>query len=78
MRSVLVTGTSSGIGLATVVLLAMRGWRVFATMRDVNKRGLLDDALKGAGARDGVEVEQLDLGNAASIQTVFGSFQLTW
>jgi len=77
MRSVLVTGTSSGIGLATVVLLAMRGWRVFATMRDVNKRGLLD-ALKGAGARDGVEVEQLDLGNAASIQTVFGSFQLTW
>jgi NAD(P)-dependent dehydrogenase (short-subunit alcohol dehydrogenase family) len=69
MRSVLVTGTSSGIGLATVVSLAMRGWRVFATMRDVNKRGLLDDALKGSRARDSVEVEQLDLGNAASIQT---------
>jgi NAD(P)-dependent dehydrogenase (short-subunit alcohol dehydrogenase family) len=39
MRSVLITGTSSGIGLATVVALATRGWRVFATMRDLNKRG---------------------------------------
>jgi NAD(P)-dependent dehydrogenase (short-subunit alcohol dehydrogenase family) len=51
MRSVLVTGTSSGIGLATVVLLAMRGWGAFATIRDVNKRGLLEEALQRAAQR---------------------------
>ena len=33
MRSVLITGTSSGIGLAAASLLAARGWRVFATAR---------------------------------------------
>lgn len=69
MRSVLITGTSSGIGLTTVVALATRGWRVFATMRDLNKRGLLDQALRDAGSRNGVEIEQLDVANGTSIKT---------
>ncbi len=34
MKSVLVTGSSSGIGRATVELLARDGWRVFAGVRD--------------------------------------------
>ena len=33
MKSVLVTGASSGIGLACAVHLASRGWRVFGTSR---------------------------------------------
>jgi NAD(P)-dependent dehydrogenase (short-subunit alcohol dehydrogenase family) len=73
MRSVLITGTSTGIGQATAVTLAARGWRVFATMRNLEKRGLLEQALKEAGVRDGVEVEQLDVNDAASIGTAVAS-----
>ena len=67
MPSVLITGTSSGIGLATAVVLAKRGWRVFATMRDPGKRGGLELALKDADVQRGVEIEQLDVASGASI-----------
>jgi NAD(P)-dependent dehydrogenase (short-subunit alcohol dehydrogenase family) len=66
MRSVLITGTSTGIGQATAVVLASRGWRVFATMRNLAKRGLLEQALKEAGVQNGVEVEELDVTSVAS------------
>lgn len=69
MRSVLITGTSSGIGQATVVALATRGWRVFATMRNLEKRGLLDQALIDAGVQDGVEIQQLDVASGTSIKS---------
>ena len=61
MRSVLITGTSTGIGQATAVTLAARGWRVFATMRNLKKRGLLEQALKEGGVQSDVEIEQLDV-----------------
>jgi len=54
MRSVLITGTSSGIGLATAVVLASRSWRVFATMRNLKKRGQLDQALRTAVMRSSI------------------------
>ena len=69
MRSVLITGTSSGIGLATAVVLASRGWRVFATMRNLKKKGLLDQSLSTAGVQDKVCVEELDVTSQVSIQT---------
>ncbi len=67
MRSVLITGTSSGFGLVTAVELARRGWRVFATMRNLGRRGPLEAALDKAGVRDHVDVSQLDVTDAASI-----------
>jgi NADP-dependent 3-hydroxy acid dehydrogenase YdfG len=73
MRSVLITGTSSGIGLATAVVLASRGWRVFATMRNLKKRGQLDQALRTAGVQDKVYVEELDVTSKASIQAATDS-----
>src|SRR5690348_13262659 len=73
MRSVLITGTSTGIGRATAVVLASRGWRLFATMRNVKKRSLLEPALKGADVQNGVDIEQLDVLSQASIQAAAGS-----
>jgi NAD(P)-dependent dehydrogenase (short-subunit alcohol dehydrogenase family) len=73
MRSVLITGTSSGIGRATAVVLASRGWHVFATMRNVEKRSLLEQALKEADVQNAVEIEQLDVLSHASIQAAAGS-----
>ena len=55
MQSVLITGTSTGIGQATAVVLASRGWRVFATMRNLEKAGLLEQALKATNAKTVVE-----------------------
>ena len=51
MRTVLITGTSTGFGLVTAVELAKRGWRVFATMRNLAKKGPLEAALEKAGVR---------------------------
>ena len=73
MRSVLITGTSTGIGQATAVTLAARGWRVFATMRNLKKRDLLEQALKEAGVQNGVEIEQLDVNDAVSIRSAVAS-----
>ena len=61
----LITGTSSGIGLATAVVLARSGFRVVATMRDLGKA----TALRDRAAREGVELDlrQLDVVDQASV-----------
>jgi NAD(P)-dependent dehydrogenase (short-subunit alcohol dehydrogenase family) len=68
MPTVLITGTSTGIGRITAEVLAQRGWHVFATMRDVQKREKLEAALKTAGVQDRVEIVALDLTDRASIE----------
>ena len=67
MRSVLITGTSSGFGLHATVEVARHGWRVFATMRNLGKRAPLDAALAEAGVTERVEVSRLDITQPASI-----------
>jgi len=56
---VLITGTSSGIGLSAAVECAAAGHRVIATMRNLDRRKALDEAAKARGVA--VEVEQLDV-----------------
>lgn len=68
MRSVLVTGCSSGFGLETSIAAARRGWQVFATMRNLERRGRLDDALSSAGLSDRVTVLPLDVTDGDSIK----------
>jgi NAD(P)-dependent dehydrogenase (short-subunit alcohol dehydrogenase family) len=67
MQSAVVTGTSSGIGMATAVLLAQHGYRVFAGMRNTAK----GDALRDAAAGLPVEIVQLDVTDAASVERAF-------
>ncbi|MFT5392484.1 MAG: NAD(P)-dependent dehydrogenase (short-subunit alcohol dehydrogenase family) [Gammaproteobacteria bacterium] len=59
----LITGTSTGIGLAASVHFARKGYRVFAGMRNTAKSGPLTEA--GAGLP--IEVLQLDITNDASV-----------
>jgi NAD(P)-dependent dehydrogenase (short-subunit alcohol dehydrogenase family) len=58
---VLVTGTSSGIGLATAVQAAKAGHQVVATMRDTSRA----DALRAASPD--IDVRQLDVTDSDSI-----------
>ena len=76
MRTVLITGTSSGIGLATSVELAKRGWSVVATMRDLTRRGELDRQLQSAGVSDRVRVAQLDVTDNQSIDALVAGLDL--
>ncbi len=65
----LITGCSSGIGLLTAVELASRGYRVVATMRNLNRRERLDQAVAKANLADRVTVCQLDVRDHESITT---------
>ncbi|MFD4915426.1 SDR family NAD(P)-dependent oxidoreductase [Streptomyces virginiae] len=64
-RTVLITGTSSGIGLAAAIAAARAGWRTVATLRDTGRA----DGLRKAAVEAGVEIDirQLDVVDEASV-----------
>ena len=61
----LVTGSSSGIGLETVLSLARDGYHTFASMRDVGKAGELEHAAKKENLP--IEIIELDVDKEESI-----------
>jgi NAD(P)-dependent dehydrogenase (short-subunit alcohol dehydrogenase family) len=65
MRTVLITGTSSGIGLATAITAARAGWTTVATMRDPGRATALREAAAEAGVT--LDVRRLDVTDAESI-----------
>jgi NAD(P)-dependent dehydrogenase (short-subunit alcohol dehydrogenase family) len=69
-KTALITGASSGFGLLTTVTLARRGWRVLATMRDLNRRDKLEAAAKEAGVLERIEIHPLDVTNADQIAAI--------
>jgi len=60
-KTILITGTSSGLGRATAKLFQHKGWNVVATMRDPGREAELT-------ALDNVLVSRLDVQDASSIQ----------
>ncbi len=67
-RHVLVTGANSGIGLATVLHLAKKGFRVTGTVRSEAKASTVADAAKAAGVD--VETRILDVTDAEGCEQV--------
>lgn len=68
---VLITGTSSGFGMLTSVALLGSGYYVVATMRDLQKRGALKQAVRDAGlSLADMEILELDVTDEAAIQRV--------
>lgn len=66
IKTVLITGTSSGIGLATAVAAARSGWHVVATMRDTARAGALEAAAKEA--RIPLDVRVMDVTDPRSVE----------
>lgn len=67
-RPVLVTGASSGIGLATVLELARRGFRSVASVRGEAKADAVREAARDANVE--IETVQLEVTDAAGCERV--------
>lgn len=65
-KIVVITGTSTGLGFEASVLFARKGYKVFATMRDVSKGKALEERIN-AGALD-IEILPLDVLSTASVE----------
>jgi len=63
----LVTGSSSGIGLETVLVLARDGYETFASMRDIKKSAELEYAAKKENLK--IKIIELDVDKEESIVT---------
>ncbi len=61
-KTVLITGTSSGIGKSTALYFASKGWNVAATMRTPEKEKELSKVI-------GIKLFKLDVTDPASIQS---------
>jgi len=69
-RSILITGSSSGIGRATAERFAARGWRVFASMRNPDAGGALRARAAEAGWR--LTTPALDVTSDDSVAAAIG------
>ena len=70
-KVVLITGTSTGLGLKTSIALAKKGYTVYATMRDPAKKELLEK--EAASSNVEIIIKQLDVSNPESIKSCVAS-----
>lgn len=61
MKTIFITGASSGIGAATAKLFAEQGWNVIATMRNTGKAGELKEFTQ-------ITVKELDITNNRQVE----------
>lgn len=65
-KTVLITGTSTGIGLATAVAAAQAGWTTVATLRDPDRAEGLREAAAAAGVS--LDIRALDVTDPAAVE----------
>jgi NAD(P)-dependent dehydrogenase (short-subunit alcohol dehydrogenase family) len=68
-RVALITGCSSGIGFETALLLARKGYRVFAALRNLKKSGPLQLASRGLP----LEILPMDVDRTPSVKKAVGA-----
>ena len=73
VMTVLITGATDGLGKAAAILLAQRGYRVFAAGRSAEKRALLDAWAKEK--RLSLETLEMDVCDDNSVQRAVASVQ---
>jgi NAD(P)-dependent dehydrogenase (short-subunit alcohol dehydrogenase family) len=73
MASVLITGTSTGIGLATALTLGRAGHRVYATMRNPSRAPEL--AERAAQEKLPIKISVMDVDSDSSVKTAIASIQ---
>src|SRR5689334_4554347 len=64
-KIIVITGTSSGLGLSLAIKLAKEGHCVYATMRNLAKQTALNEAAKAAAVT--VHIKQLEVLDTASV-----------
>ncbi|MBH0228886.1 SDR family oxidoreductase [Halobacillus yeomjeoni] len=68
MKTVVITGASSGFGYLTALKCAEKGFRVIATMRNMEKASVFQSDRITREVRERIEVWQLDVTKSFSIQ----------
>lgn len=66
-KELLVTGSSTGFGAGVAIAMAARGWRVFASMRDMTKAPALLEQADKAGVASRIVPLRIDVTDAASV-----------
>ncbi len=69
----LVTGATDGLGRATAILLAERGYRVFAGGRNAERRAALEELARGKNLP--LEVLELDVTSDASVEAAVAEIE---
>lgn len=64
-KVIIITGTSTGVGLESTLLFAQNGYKVYATMRNLEKA----DNLRLQAQNLDIEILELDVSNTQSIET---------
>ena len=73
MASVLITGTSTGIGLATALTLGRAGHKVYATMRNPSRAPELGERAAQEGLP--IKISVMDVDSDSSVKTAIANIQ---
>ncbi len=78
MKTVLITGTSSGFGLLSTIILAKKGYHVIATMRDIKKQDQLLSLAQQDQVVERITVIQMDVTKREEVESAYLFVNKRW